>query len=49
MDAWDTFFREKSRRRAKAAAWRSVATWSLGALAFLALVAGLLGLLNMML
>jgi uncharacterized membrane protein len=49
MDAWDKFFSEKSRRRAKAVAWRSVANWSLVAAAFVAFVTGFLTLLNMLL
>jgi hypothetical protein len=38
MDAWETFFREKSRRRAAASDYRAVSFWCLIAVAFLALV-----------
>lgn len=49
MDTWESFFREKSRRRANAAAARSLRSmlgWALAAVAFLALVVALLALIG---
>jgi hypothetical protein len=46
MDTWESFFREKSRRRAAAAWLRPILGWLLAALALLALVVGLLALVN---
>jgi hypothetical protein len=38
MDTWETFFREKSRRRAAVRDYRAVSRWCVIAVAFLALV-----------
>jgi hypothetical protein len=42
MDSWESFFREKSSRRASAAAAQSIFRWSAASLALLLLVAGVL-------
>jgi hypothetical protein len=46
MDSSESLFREKSKRRATAWSVRSVVGWSLAALALLALVVGVLTLIN---
>lgn len=47
MDTWESFFREKSIRRASAASMRSAACWSIGGLALLGLVTGILTALDL--
>lgn len=46
MDTWESFFREKSRRRSTTSTMRSAAGWSLAGLAFLLLVVGFLALIG---
>jgi hypothetical protein len=48
MDHWETFFREKSSRRAKVNGWPVAVGWSFIATAFLALVTGLVVVRNLL-
>jgi hypothetical protein len=47
LDAWESHFREKSRRRSTRVRLRSVVGWALAALALGAVVMGLLMLLDL--
>jgi hypothetical protein len=43
LDTWESFFREKSRRRAIRSSVRAVVRWSAAAIAFLCLTIAVLG------
>ena len=47
VDSWESFFHEKSRRRAKAAQLRSVGPWVLGAVGCLVFVIAVLMYLDL--
>ena len=47
MDTWESFFREKSHRRATASPARAIAGWTLATLALLALVVGVVALIDL--
>jgi hypothetical protein len=46
MDTWESFFREKSRRRSVSSRMRAVAGWSLAGFACLLFVIALLALIG---
>jgi hypothetical protein len=46
MDSWETFFREKSSRRAAHRDYRAIARWTCASVGFLVVIVGLMVGLN---